>query len=88
MRYVLFALVFLFSGGSQAFDVFGTGTVWRAVDGDTFWITGIAPGTYERLWSQSRNPDHFNRKHFSVKMRIGVVDTAESVHKDKSKNTA
>jgi len=88
MKYVIFSVLFLFSGASQAFDVSGTGVVWRAVDGDTFWISDIEPGTYGLLWSHSRNPDHFNQKHSSIKMRIGGVDRAESNHKDKRKNTA
>jgi endonuclease YncB( thermonuclease family) len=87
MTRILLLAILVFSASAQAFDISGTGTVWRAVDGDTFWISDVERSTFDQLWQKSQDPDHFNRKYSSIKIRIGGVDTEESTHKDRSKNT-
>lgn len=81
----LFALLWLSS--AQAFDIQGSGYIYRAADGDTYWVSDIQPQAYRQLFSQSRDPDHFNDRYRSVKMRLGATDTAESVHRDEARNT-
>lgn len=75
------------SGASEVFEVSGTGSVYRVSDGDTMWITGIEQDAYNRLWNASRDERHFNHYYRSIKMRVGGINTAESNHKDKSRNT-
>jgi|AntDeeMinimDraft_5_1070356.scaffolds.fasta_scaffold38520_1 endonuclease YncB( thermonuclease family) len=87
----LFAVIWLiaavFSAEAHAFEIEGSGTVYRAVDGDTYWVSNIEPAVYQALLAESRNRDHFNDRYRSVKIRLGAVDTAESVHADAAKNT-
>lgn len=87
VRFLIFLLAALAATTASAIDVSGTGSVYRAVDGDTFWITGVNRQAYDQLWSASRDPNNFNPKYQSVKIRIGGVDTAESVHTDQSRNS-
>lgn len=81
-------MLMLGTANAHAFDISGTGSIYKASDGDTFWVTGIEEGAYKQLWAYSQDPRHFNHKYRSVKMRIGGVDTAESVHHNKALNTA
>jgi len=87
MRFLIALLGALFFSQAQAFDVQGSGYIYRAVDGDTYWVSGIEPQVYRQLYSQSRDSDHFNDRYRSVKMRLGAVDTAESVHTNEARNT-
>ena len=87
MRLLIALLGALLFSQAQAFDVQGSGYIYRAVDGDTYWVSGIDPQVYRQLYSQSRDSDHFNDRYRSVKMRLGAVDTAESVHSNEARNT-
>ena len=86
-KLISFAFLAIFSLQVYAFDISGTGTVYKAVDGDTFWISGIEDDVYEQLWAYSRDRDNFRHEYRSAKIRIGNVDTPESVHKNSALNT-
>lgn len=71
----------------RQFEIHGEGQIYSVSDGDTMWVTGINQEVYTALWEKSQDEDHFRHKYRSVKMRVGGIDTAESNHLDKSKNT-
>lgn len=68
----------------------GTGKVYRVVDGDTI-VVNVDSASFSRFVELANTDDkkkHLNHQYKSVKFRIANVNTAESVHKIKSKNTA
>lgn len=91
MKKLIIALMIIVAPGysvaEKQFEIHGEGKIYRVTDGDTLWVTGIEKDVYRALWERSGDDDHFNHKYRSVKMRIGAIDTAESTHKDKRKNT-
>ena len=69
----------------------GTGYVYRVIDGDTMMVTFDDRGTYNKLKSTAKTKQelgYFNDKYGTARFRIGNINTAESVHKDASKNSA
>lgn len=86
-----FAFLPTFSGFNTSFMVKGEGTIYRVVDGDTYVLNVNDISVYNALKSQAKKPNElgfFNDKYKSFRVRLGNVDTAESVHPDKSKNSA
>ncbi len=70
--------------------VFGTGVVYRVVDGDTMIVTADSRGVYDQLKgaaTKNKEKKHFNDKYGSFKVRIGNINTPESVHRNQAKNT-
>jgi endonuclease YncB( thermonuclease family) len=69
----------------------GSGTVYRVLDGDTFIVNLDDANTYQRLAILAADdPDksrYMNDRHHSIRVRLANVDTAESVHRDESRNT-
>jgi endonuclease YncB( thermonuclease family) len=95
---VLLAIV-LPASNAAALDVSGTGVVTKVADGDTFTLSTETNEAWEDLrtsaqTSQQRSErdlrisDRFDPKNRSFVVRVGNIDTAESVHPDASKNTA
>ena len=69
------------------FDVSGLGTVYKASDGDTFWINLDKREVFDFLFEKSGDRNHFNQKYKSVHVRVGNIDTKESNHFDKKRNS-
>lgn len=69
-----------------------TGTVYRAVDGDTFIVNLDDREAYARLKHYTNGDpdrlDYFNDRYQSIRVRLANIDTEESVHQDRSRNTA
>lgn len=68
----------------------GTGVAYIVIDGDTLIVNADDKKNYNKLKSYSRAPDqlrYFDDRFKSFRIRLAAVDTQESVHKDKSKNS-
>lgn len=90
MRILIFLLVLLASNTSSSevlFNISGAGTIYSAVDGDTFWVNLDSKKNFTDLYHHSRDDRHFRPKYLAVKMRLGNTNTEESNHKDSSRNT-
>lgn len=81
-----------------AFEVAGTGQVTKVADGDTFTVSAESTGSWEALRSHAaakqensgRDLDvgqRFGADNQSFVIRVGNIDTAESVHPDQSRNS-
>ncbi|WP_042835183.1 thermonuclease family protein [Thioalkalivibrio sp. ALE16] len=92
-------LVFSAPVFSGSFEVFGSGEIYWVADGDTMIVTGLTEANYATIKRQAeeaqsntgrdlRVEDRFNDRHRSMLVRIGNIDTPESVHPDPSRNTA
>lgn len=90
-KFWIAAIAFALSSSASAevlFNIYGSGYVYEASDGDTFWINVDRKDTFDQLFMKSKDRRHFRPAYTSVKMRLGNVNTAESNHKNKSRNTA
>jgi endonuclease YncB( thermonuclease family) len=78
----------------------GTGFIYKASDGDTFRVNVDSMSSYSRLKSTAvasmnakptkkeiKRLSHYRDKYKSIKIRLAGVDTPESDHVDKSRNT-
>lgn len=69
-----------------------TGTVYRAVDGDTFVVNLDDREAYARLKHYANGDperlEYFNDRYQSIRVRLANTNTKESVHRDRSRNTA
>ena len=68
----------------------GTGTVYRVIDGDTLTVNISSQRDYKRLKSTAKNRGelkYFKDKYRSFRIRVANVNTDESVHPDKKRNT-
>jgi len=68
----------------------GDGFVYRVVDGDTYIVNVKSDKVYAALKSQAKTSNekqHFKDKYKAFKIRLGNIDTAESKHVDKSRNS-
>lgn len=67
------------------------GSVYQALDGDTFIVNLTDPESYARLKRGAEGDvdrlKYFNDHYLSVRIRLANTDTAESNHKDSSLNT-
>lgn len=76
---------------SEEDPVTSTGTVYRAVDGDTFIVNLADPAAYERIVRQAGSDvdrlSYLDDRFQSIRVRLGNVDTPESSHSDPSRNT-
>lgn len=70
-------------------EIAGEGMVYRVIDGDTL-IVNTDRQTYLNLKSHASKESTklMNDKHNSFRIRLAAIDTPESVHRDKSKNSA
>lgn len=68
--------------------VVSKGNVYRVIDGDTY-VVNLPKSKYREMKSYAKGDDrkYFNDRHNSIRIRLANTDTAESVHKDKRKNT-
>lgn len=87
IKYIFMLVGILISTTSMAFEVEGNGQIYYAIDGDTVLMSGVDDNVYQFLKNKSHDKDNFNDRFNSIKMRIGNINTKESKHKDKSKNT-
>lgn len=93
--YVLCALAFSCppaTAGDLSFStrISGAGEVYRAKDGDTLIVNVRDDTVYQALKQRAtseKERSHFNDRHRSIVVRLGGIDTPESVHPDQSRNT-
>ena len=78
--------VLALSSFAQAEVVSGTGIISRVVDGDTYWIKADSIHVWRKIVTAARKGT-YRWKSRTFKMRLLNVDTEESVHRNKSKNT-
>ena len=76
----------------QGFEpVTSNGTVYRVIDADTFIVNLADAGAYRQLVNAAAGDGdrlrYFNDRFSSIRVRLANVDTPESVHRDKSRNT-
>lgn len=70
--------------------IVGQGTIYKVVDGDTVWINVSNRKIFNKFMALADTNDKkkaLKSKYSSVKMRIAAINTDESVHRDKSKNS-
>lgn len=70
--------------------IIGEGTVYRAVDGDTFVVNVTSPGVYQQIKALANSPEareYLNDRYQSFRIRLAATNTEESKHRDKRKNT-
>lgn len=87
LAFLVIAVIPKHAQAGTQFTIYGSGEVYKAIDGDTFWVNLDRKKTFNELFEKSGDRDHFNKKYSSVKMRIGNIDTAESKHIDQNRNT-
>lgn len=97
MKYLILVFCFFISSFAFAQELSpqallkGYGTIYRAKDGDTIQVNINDPSVYQRLKTEAqKDPDRLKYlidKYQSFVIRIASVNTEESVHRDKSKNT-
>lgn len=81
------------SATSFSSNVFITGKakVYRVIDGDTYDLDVIDSNSYASLLLMAKSyPQgtlYFNDEYKSFRVRLAAIDTAESVHPDKNRNT-
>lgn len=94
---VAFMLATVFIASASAKDnlkwsnkIMGTGVIYQVVDGDTIWINVDNQNTFNRFIELADTSDKkkaLRKNYKSIKIRIANINTAESVHRDKSKNS-
>lgn len=70
--------------------IVGKGTIYKVIDGDTVWLN-VSPALYQRFKEVADTKDKqkaLRDQYRSVKMRISSINTAESVHRDTTRNSA
>lgn len=83
----LLAVVSLFASMSlSAAEVVGKGVVTWVVDGDTYWIKPYSSADFRGITKDARS-SNMRVTEGTFKTRLLNVDTEESVHRDKSRNT-
>lgn len=84
----LFAPLLLTLSFSVSADIIkGTGYLSYVVDGDTYWINADKKDVWTRI-SRDAAPKSVRLKNLRFKARILNIDTEESVHRNKRKNTS
>ena len=87
---MIFSLPLFASDLSENNAILGQGKIFAVVDGDTIIVTHINQRTFNKISALSTTPEqleNINKKYHSIKIRIASINTAESVHRDESKNT-
>ena len=87
LKYILMVTLATFSFTVNAFDIDGNGKIYYVIDGDTVLMSDVGDETYKFLKQKSHKKENFDDRFNSIKIRIGNINTKESVHKDKTKNT-
>lgn len=81
-----------FSIGANAFEIYeGQAKVYRVIDGDTYILNAATHKGYNEVKSLATTKDdykYFRDKYKSFRVRLANTNTAESVHRDKAKNSA
>lgn len=74
---------------SKSEMITGNGWVYAVIDGDTYDVNVENPAVYNALKSAARSQEkrYFKDYYKSFRIRLGNIDTAESKHYDKSRNT-
>lgn len=97
---VLFAVALPVEGmASEEFDIRGQGTIIYVTDGDTFIVQSDSGRVVEQLRQHAEEHeqryhrdlntnDRFRLRKQTFVVRVGNIDTAESVHVDPTRNTA
>ena len=76
--------------------IVGTGLIYTVIDGDTVWVNVDDRGVFAKFTQAAKDSDsvYQNKKesalktrYRSVKMRLGGINTAESVHRNTSLNS-
>lgn len=71
--------------------VLTTGTVYRAIDGDTFIVNLDDAAAFQRFARQAQGHAkrlrYIDHRFSSIRVRLANVDTPESSHPDRSRNT-
>jgi endonuclease YncB( thermonuclease family) len=67
------------------------GTIYRVIDADTLMVNISDNDVYHQLVREAAGDEdrlrYFNDRFQSIRIRLANVDTPESVHRDKSRNT-
>lgn len=87
IKYLLIFMAVAFIMPSHAFEISGKGQIYYVIDGDTVLMSGVQNDVYRFLKNQSHDKDNFNDRYNSIKIRIGNINTKESKHRDKSRNS-
>jgi endonuclease YncB( thermonuclease family) len=87
MRYLILISALLLGFSAQAQVVEGHGTVNYVVDGDTMDIRVSEAQRQELLDAGYVAPKHVSERYKTFRVRLANTDTAESKHKDESRNT-
>ncbi len=75
---------------AQKFNIQGSGTVTRVIDGDTLVLKVRERAVFNRFISHAgtrQQQRHLDAGGQLIRVRIANINTAESVHPDKKKNT-
>jgi endonuclease YncB( thermonuclease family) len=87
------------ASAAEDFNIRGRGTIVHVTDGDTFIVKAQSAQTVERLRQRAEadeqryqrdlnTNDRFRLNEQTFVVRVGNIDTEESMHVDRSKNTA
>lgn len=89
---IIACISLLFAAHASAAAIEGVGHISRVVDGDTMVVRVSHDQTFQQFIAAAQGNDrrmrYINRRDQTIRVRLGSVDTAESVHANPNRNSA